>query len=190
MSGFKDLYDYCQTLQPKISRTLILNKTLEITGIDQLKSVKTGIDTGVFRGMFLSIANTNHQIVKQLGCNVIVLGRGQKYCWERFVYTKELMHLFDTDEQSADTPVKLDTILADFEMPSGADPVAESEYLGFWMALACLCPEANRLIFKEAFEKNHIDYYSIALQLKIPELYVPLLFQERYRVIIDDLLSH
>lgn len=189
MSDYARLYEYCQTLQPKISRTLILNKTLEITAIEQVKSIKTGVDTGVFRGMFLSATNTNHRIVEQLGCNVIVLARGQTYCWERFVYTKELMHLFDTPDQLADTHLKLDTILGEFEMPSASDPVAESEYLGFWMALACLCPEKNRLEFEDAVSKNHTDYYSIALQLRIPEQYVPFLFQERYRHIIDDLIS-
>ena len=99
------------------------------------------------------------------------------------------MHLFDTPDQLADTHLKLDTILGDFEMPSASDPVAESEYLGFWMALACLCPEKNRLEFEDAVSKNHTDYYSIALQLRIPEQYVPFLFQERYRHIIDDLIS-
>lgn len=188
MSGYKELYEYCQTLEPKISRKQILAKVLEITKTEKVTIVKTGLDVSICRGLFFSATNTKHAIVRQIGTNIISIARGQKYCWDRFVTTKEMMHLFDTPKQVAANELKLDAILAGFNLPSD-DEVAKSEYLGFWMALACLCPEKKRLEFKAAVEANHLDFYSIALQLRIPEQYVPLLFQDRYRVIVDELLS-
>jgi len=192
MGLFKELYDYCQTLNPKVSRKLILEKTLQITGVTKVKAVKTGFDTSVCRGVFLSAQNTEHSIVKQLGCNVILLARDQKYCWERFVYTKELMHLFDSDDEPTDTPDKLEKLLTDLEVPSANGTQSKqttSEIKGFWMALACLCPEKNRLEYKLLREKNHIDDYGIALKLRIPEQYVPMLFQERYERIVQYLTN-
>lgn len=190
MGGFKGLYNFCQTLEPKISRNDILKKTLEITGAQTVKAVKTSLDITACRGMFLSPKNTNHRIVQQLGCNVILLARGQKYCWERFVYTKELMHLFDDDDEPTSTEEKLEKLLADLEVPSAElSKQALSEIKGFWMALACLCPEKNRLEFQRLREKNHIDNYGIALQLKIPEQYVPSLFRQGYLNIIQLLIK-
>jgi hypothetical protein len=43
-----------------------------------------------------------------------------------------------------------------------------------------LCPEKSRLAYKADIDKGHIDYYSIALQLRIPEQYVPSLFAKHY----------
>jgi len=184
MSGYKDLYDYCQTLSIKVSRKFILRKILEITDIGQIKSVKTCLDVNASRGMFLSATNTNHRIVEQLGCNVILLARDQNYCWERFVNTKELMHVFDSNEQVADLPEKLERILTSFQVSSTGDQVIISEHIGFWRALACLCPEKYRLQFKEELDNNLTDYYSIALKLRIPEQIVPQLFIDNYEEII------
>jgi hypothetical protein len=185
---FKDLYGYCQTLTPKISRVSILNKVLELTGKKQVRAVKQSLDVSVCRGMFLSASNEHHKIVQQLGCDIIVLARGQKYCWERFVYVKELMHVFDDDLETLKSPSDLETLLTEFEMASvPPSSCMKSEYNGFWMALACLCPEKSRLEFKQQRDNGHIDDYSIALQLKIPEQYVPRLFEPRYEVFLRSL---
>ena len=120
MGKFKELYDYCQTLTPKVSRRHIEKKTLELTGVEQIKEMKTTLDTTICRGYFLSAKNKDHPIVKCFGgSNVIVLARDQNYCWERFVYTKELMHLFDSDDEPTDTADKFEKLPIDLEMPSG-----------------------------------------------------------------------
>lgn len=193
MQHFKELYNYCQTLKPKVSRTLVLEKALEITEVSKVKAVVTGMDSTVCRGMFISAQNLEHPLIQRLGCDVILLARGQKYCWERFVYTKELMHVFDREDEPTNTPNKLETLLTDFEVPSANTAPSTptiSDIKGFWMALACLCPESNRLEFQHLREKNHIDNYGVALQLRIPEQYVPMLFQDRYLKIIENLLSN
>lgn len=193
MGKFKELYDYCQTLKPKVSRRQIEQKTLEITGVPRIKAIKANLDTAVCRGFFLSAENTEHPTVKLLGGNnVIVLARDQNYCWERFVYTKELMHLFDNDDEPTDSAEKFEKLLTDLEVPSATDSPSKqiiSERKGIWMALACLCPEKSRIEFKSLLTKEHIDSYGIALQLRIPEQYVPLLFQSRYDVIISTLIK-
>lgn len=190
MSEYKKLYEYCQTLTPKISRKLILPKIKEITGIDSVRTITSGLDITVTRGYFLSAQNQENPLVRQFGCNLIVLARGQNKCWERFVNTKEMMHLFDDDGEPTDSAEKFECLLTDWEAPS-ANPSNQkiSEYKGLWMALACLCPEKNRLEFKTLREKKHIDDLGVALQLKIPEQYVPQLFRPNYNEIIEKLIK-
>lgn len=192
MGRFKDLYDFCQNLDPKVSRRQVEQKTLEITDVKKIKAIKTTLDTTACRGFFLSAQNTEHRIVQQLGCDVIVLARDQNYCWERFVQTKELMHLFDSDDEPTNSAEKFEKLLTDLEVPSAMGAPSKqiiSDIKGFWMALACLCPEKHRVEFENLRDKEHIDNYGIALQLRIPEQYVPLLFQPRYKKIIEGLIE-
>lgn len=148
------------------------------------------LDTAVIRGYFLSSKNTEHPFVKSWGANIVVLARGQNHCWERFVNTKELMHLFDEDGEPTDSADKFEQLLTEWEVPEeNLSPQKRSENKAFWMALACLCPESHRLSFEVQREKGHIDNYGIALQLKIPEQYVPFLFVPYYRSIVDSLIA-
>jgi hypothetical protein len=191
---FKELYDFCQTLTPKVSRKTLVPKVKELTGTGNLRILKTNLDISVIRGFFLHATNTEHPLVKESGFNVIVLARelpnNGKKCWERFVVTKEVMHLFDDSDDITDTDEKFAGLLESFgtPIPSPA-PQKVSDYKGIWMALACLCPEKNRLEFQALLEKNQIDHYGIALQLRIPEQYVPLLFRSDYLELINILIK-
>jgi hypothetical protein len=49
------------------------------------------------------------------------------------------------------------------------------------MALGVLCPEATRLAIQKRLVAKKIDHYAIAPELRIPEQYVPLLFEARYK---------
>ena len=191
MHGFKPLYEFCQTLEPKISRRDIQNKTLELTGVKSLKAVKSTLDTSQVRGFFLSVKNTEARLVQQLGCNVIVLARDLNYCWERFVFTKELMHLFDTADEKTSTDASFEALLTEFEVQQLTEHSSQftSDVKGLWMALSCLCPEKFRLEFIEQFEKGHIDHYGIALRLRIPQQYVRHLFHPKFNEIIESLLK-
>lgn len=186
---FAELYNYCQDFKPKISRTVIKKKALELAGIEKIAVVKSGLDTTKCRGMYLAAGNQEARLVQQFGSAVIVLARELNYCWERFVFTKELMHVFDDVNEATTTPDLFERLLAELDTPSSLErsPQMQSEIKGVWMALACLCPEENRKEFLAQKKKGHLDDYGIALQLRIPELYVPSLFVPQYSAIVEAL---
>ncbi len=151
--------------------------------------MKVGLDTQVVRGYFLSAGNTDHPFVKQNGYNVIVLARGLNDCWERFVNVKEAMHLLDPAEAATNSPEELEKLLNEFDAPDNRQTSAIlHEALAMWMALFCFCPEKDRLEFENLRDKKQIDDYGIALKLKIPEFYVPLLFSSAYSTVRDTIL--
>jgi hypothetical protein len=180
--GYGDLYNFCQTQSPHIRRNLIRDKVLELAGVPKISPVKTSLDTASCRGFYLSARNTNHRLVQQLGCHVIVLARELNRCWERFVFVKELMHIFDDPSQATDSGATFDRVLSELLLPSAPQwsPQMLSELGCFWMALGVLCPESLRLAFQSERERGQIDDYSIALKLRIPEMYVPALFFEDF----------
>lgn len=184
--AYADLYAYCQTLDPKIKRNALRDKVLEITGTPRLSVMKTDLDISACRGFYLSARNLENRIVQQHGCCVIVLARdGLNHCWERFVFVKELMHLFDDPKEATDSGEVFDEVLKDIlpNTPSHT-PQARSEYMCFWMALGALCPESLRREFAEERAAGRMDDYAIALRLRIPQNYVGMLFQPRYQTLL------
>jgi len=192
MSKFKELYQYCQTLDPRISTRDLQNKALEITGKTVLQTARMTLDVKRIRGFFISADNMSTSVARLFSRDVIVLAKEMNTCWQRFVFTKELMHLFDSPEEKVAQASQLECLLSDFEVPkpaSGRSEQFESEANGLWMALACLCPEKYRLEFKEQLKNKHTDYYEIALKLRIPEHQVPNLFRENFLDMINNILE-
>lgn len=193
MAGFKELYDYCQTLTPKIKRNVVKKKALEITGKKTVACIRLALDTTEMRGLFLSVNDKDDPYVKQLGCDIIVLPKlPLNECWERFIFVKELLHLFDSDEQRTSTAEQLGELLSEFDTlpPSGErSPQFESEVDTAWMAIACLCPETFRVKYLDDYNNGRASHYDIALELRIPEQQVRALLRKDYPDIIATILQ-
>ena len=187
---FKQLYEHCQTLSPKVKRNQIIDKAVELSG-QPVRVVLTSLDTNVLRGFFISASNTEHPLVRENGRNVVVLAKGLNECWDRFINVKEVMHLLDSADEVADSAEKFESLLNEWASPAldSPDTVAVSDAIGIWKALACFCPEANRLEFETLLAKGQIDHYGIALRLKIPKLYVPTLFRPEFKGIVEMLIQ-
>ncbi len=57
------------------------------------------------------------------------------------------------------------------------------------MALGVLCPEELRQQLARERADKHTDDYAIALKLRMPQLYVPLLFDARYENLIQKAIN-
>lgn len=189
--SYKELYDHCQGFGAPVHRNSIKDKVLALSGLPTIAVAHTTLDTTVCRGLYLSARNSNHRIVQQMGGHVICIARGLNRCWTRFVYTKELMHVFDDPDEASDTGDDFDRQLADFSGPSSPtrSPQFISEVKAFWMALGVLCPETTRLQLEEDRKDGKIDDYAIALRFLIPEQYVPRIFQDDYLGIMQLFLT-
>lgn len=186
---FNQLYYHCQNLEPKVKRNNVINKIVEITGSEKIQTIMVVLDTAVLRGFFLSASNEEHPLVKKVGRNVIVLAKDMNECWDRFINVKEAMHLMDDDDEVTDSIQKFETLLDEWGDWSSAElepkPQKTSDVIAMWMALTCLCPEKNRQEFKKLLDKKQIDHYGIALKLKIPQFFVPVLFRSEYELFLE-----
>lgn len=171
---FRELYEYAQTVTPRIRREQLEEKVLQLSGINRIAVVRSGLDITQCRGMYLSLEETDHHFIRQNGCRVIVLARDLDKPWSRVVHAKELMHLFDDAGSAADTGEKFETLLTELTGGASVDlsPATRSEIKCFWMALSVLCPENHRQKLLAARKQGEIDHATIAVQLRIPELYV------------------
>jgi hypothetical protein len=179
--SFKKLFDYAQSLPPYIKRNAIRDKVIELTEAEQIRVVRAGLDTEICRGYWLTPQNTQHPLVAQLGSHIVVSARDNNQCWERFVVIKEMMHLFDTDDQKAKDAATFSALLSEFSAPMAPyTPQFDAEIDSFWQALAVMCPQKQRDDFRKELAAQTTDPYEIALKLKMPEGYVQRLFEDRF----------
>lgn len=184
--GYKDLYSYCQSLSPKISRKQIIPKVLDLTGIEVIRTAYTdAFDETICRGFFVDGVSHRYGSGK-----FIVVHRNLTYCWKRMVYVKELMHCFDAESEMAGSAESFENLLNDLAIPDLEEetPQIQSESNAVFMALGVLCPEKCRLEYIKKKQDGLISDYSIAVDLRIPEGYIPLLLHPLYEEKIGSLV--
>jgi hypothetical protein len=187
---YRELYDHCQQFTPKVSRKTIIDK-LEQLSDRIVTTVMTPQDDAILRGLFLTAEQVAQRYPGVVGRDMIILSKGLNDCWQRFVEVKEAMHLLDSDGDKTDTGTKFENLLNSWGPgpASDVDPCHASDSLAMWMALACLCPESSRQEFKAQRVNHQVDDYKIALQLKIPQVFVPNLFRPEYDEILPQLIG-
>ena len=102
------------------------------------------------------------------------------------------MHVFDSDQERADSALKFQQLLDEIEAPlpaSESSPIYQSENKTKWMALAVLCPAPVRDHFKPRWETGELSDYEVALDLRIPETYIRTLMSERFDRALEYLLK-
>lgn len=185
--SYKELYEYCQTLKPRVSRKYITSKVLELTGVSSVRVAYTDkLDPAICRGFFIDGSLNGTGPGKW-----IVMCRGLNYCWTRMVFVKEMMHLFDKKEEMTSSRESFEQLLNDLALPELEEitPQIQSESDAIWMALGCFCPEDYRKLYKTEKSSGLIDNYGIAVRLRIPEYYVQFLLHPTYEEKIAQLIK-
>jgi hypothetical protein len=103
-----------------------------------------------------------------------------------------MMHLFDCLDEQTPTAESFTSLLTEFvvTLPDSQESKAmSSEVRALYMALACLCPEQRRLEYAQQYASGQVDLYNIAVQLRIPQQYVPHLLLPQFPEIISSFWS-
>lgn len=110
----------------------------------------------------------------------------------RFACTKELMHVFDTGEQRADSREKFITLMREIQnkpMPQHESPMFRSELDTRWMAAIALCPKHLRDLYVDDYKKKNLADFDIAEIFRIPEWVVPFVMDDYYEVAYSSLVD-
>ena len=82
--------------------------------------------------------------------------RGLSPVWERFIFIKELTHIFDDPTEATDSGDAFENLLSEFTQQTNDrwSPQMESEIDCFWMAANVMCPGESRKTLKARFEAD------------------------------------
>lgn len=101
----------------------------------------------------------------------------------RFALTKELMHVFDNDEERVNTREKFITLIHEIQngpLPTHASLMYQSDLMTRWMALLVLCPKRFRDMHIADFRASKLAPFDIAAMFEIPEWTVPYIMDDYY----------
>ena len=185
---YRELYARVQNQPGKVSTRWLRDQIIAITPVTAVKERWTNlIDDTHIRGFYIEgplgppVPLADNEVL-------ITLARSLDKDWRRFVYTKELMHAFDTDDEKADTPEKFELQLEDLDDPSAdMSPQARAEIKAFWRAVGVLCNADLREQFRLAVQDEKMSPTVGAARLRIPERYIRHLVRNDFQNIVDRL---
>lgn len=120
-------------------------------------------------------------------CNSLI-ERPREY---RFALTKELMHVFDTEDEQITTREQVIAFFTEIQnrpLQQHATPAYKSELDTQWKALLMLCPKNVRDQLVEDYRSGHIGDADIAQQFEIPEYLIQALMDEYYDEVYETLI--
>ncbi|WP_426419217.1 hypothetical protein [Bradyrhizobium genosp. A] len=147
---------------------------MEFSHIAKIKEQWSGvIDANVVRGFYIE-GPKGPPVTLEESQALIVLARAmcdgvQGDHWRRAVLAKELMHVFDEEDEKTHTRDQFDAQVHKFGNP--AAPVTSqfrAEAKAYWRSLAVLCTDKKRLEYKAALQAETISFEVVAAALRIP----------------------
>jgi hypothetical protein len=189
--AFRDLYSEVQAIKGKISVRVLRDLAIRFSAITKVKEQWSGaMDPAFMQGFYIE-GPQGPPIPLAESEALITIARtvAKNKHRRRFVYAKELMHVFDSPEEKVDTPEKLEALAERFHDPTaGETPQYRSEEIAFWRALAVLGQEERRKAFKNDLEANTVTLEVVATALQIPPTYARLLFRDDFQAILQHIM--
>jgi hypothetical protein len=191
--SFKTLYTAVQQQKGVVSTKWLKEQAIALSSINRVKEQWSGVlDTSSLRGFYIE-GPIGPPVPLDEDESLIVLSRSM--CsgplgdhWRRFVYTKELMHVFDEEHEKTSTRVSFDSQIEKFGDPSQeTSPQYRAELKAFYRALMVLCPEERRLQYKREIDGSEISIDVVASALRIPVGYARSLMHSNFQLIADKL---
>lgn len=108
------------------------------------------------------------------------------------VIAKECMHVFDDALEFTGTSDELESLLEEFVVsePGKASAQMISERRALWMGLSLFCTETDRVHMARQLNNGLVTARQIAEKVRMPEQYVPSLFGEKYKIVIQSILDN
>lgn len=195
--SFEKLYAAVQSHKSddgRISTKWLRDLAIDLSGIKRVKEQWSDvIDANFLRGFYIEgpmgppIPLAESECLIGLSRSICTGAQGKN--WRRFIYTKELMHVFDTEEEKAGTREAFDIQVEKFGNPSAdVSPQFRAEYKAIWRALAVLCPEAKRLEYKKALQSGEKSVEVVAAALRLPAPYIHPLVRDDFEAIIKSVM--
>jgi hypothetical protein len=192
--SYKALYEYSCGLHqhPVLLEGVLDVKAAELSSQNELYYIPLELDPEISLGHIKQYRMPNGVYAEPQWVTEIRYFHELNVCWKRFVCCKELMHVFDSAKERADSALKFQQLLDEIEAPlpaSASSAMYKSESKTKWMALAVLCPEPIRGHLKPKWDSGEMSDYEVAVDLRIPETYIKTLMSDRYENVLKILLK-
>lgn len=190
--AFKDLYADVQKLDGHIGTRTLTDLAIKHSDITDVREMWSGLlEEMSLRGFYIEGPLGPPVPIPEHGSLIVlsrqmVKGPNGKH-WRHLVYTKELMHVFDREDEKADSEERFDVQIQKFADPTAeVSPQFRAEGKAVWRALLVLCQEQRRNEYRRQFRDDAITLDMFAAAIRVPTAYAHYLLQDNF----DEVAAH
>ncbi len=193
--SFAELYAYAEGLNqvPIRVETDLVPKVKTLAGQDDVFFTPVELDTEISFGHIKQYRMSTGVYAEPRWVTDIRYAKTLNICWRRYVGCKELMHVFDMQEERSDSAAKFNKLLDELEstpLLEDASQMFLSENRTKWKALAVLCPLPIRQNILDRRAAGELaDPYEIALELRVPQAVVGTILGETFERVLNGLIG-
>lgn len=157
---------------------------------DEIRFHMVEIDPTILRGLIYRYSKHNVPYGEPILCTDICLAKDQEYEWQRVVAVKELLHITDTDPETAQSEGAVEKLIERLSLPFEIREETRSslnDRVHFIPALAILVPKDVRDILRDLRQRDKITPIDVARMAKIPDRYGAMVLTDLFEDVVSDL---
>lgn len=159
---------------------------------DEIRFHLVDSDPNILRGLIYRYVKHKAPYSEPILCSDICLAKEQEYEWRRVVAAKELLHITDTEAQTAQSESAIEKLLERLSLPFELLEETRSslnDRTHILTALAILVPKQCREMLRELKAQDKITDIDIARMAKIPERYGSFVISETFERAVEAILE-
>ncbi|MBX5190105.1 hypothetical protein HJB86_14440 [Rhizobium sp. NZLR3b] len=159
---------------------------------DEIRFHLVDIDPTILRGLIYRYTKHSAPYSDPIFCSEICLAKDQEYEWQRIIAVKELLHITDTEEETAQSERAVDKLIERLSLPFELREETRSslnDRSHVLPALAILVPKEIRRLLRELRAQDKITDIDVARMAKIPERYGAIVLSEMFENAIEAICS-
>ena len=185
-----DMYEFfaCFTKLPILIDT-VRDQALRYGAVDKFRFVKTDTDPTVLRGKLQMFQETGDDGKPETVARIFYSRHIPDSATRRLVCCKEILHIFDSDAETARSLEAVDGLIESIVIPPDVDVRLAnstwSDHLGCLHALMILLPRGALDILKEKIVSGELSVADVARLADIPDTYARLALSPVWEKITD-----
>lgn len=153
---------------------------------DEISFYATDLDTNVLKGSISRYVESKPYDTDPKFVSIIQYSKKLSNCWARLVCCKEMMHIFDSKECKTSTLEEINNLTFKLCTPFDGivDKAVMADHVAVLPALRVLAPIKKIEQLRESYQNKLKNDYDIASFFRIPQLWVPLIMSEQYKMLV------
>ncbi|MGO7370578.1 hypothetical protein [Rhizobium leguminosarum] len=155
---------------------------------DEIRFHLVDIDPSILRGLIYRYTKHPAPYATPIFCSEICLAKDQEYEWQRIIAVKELLHITDTEAETAQSERAIDKLIERLSLPFELREETKSsmnDRSHILPALAILVPKEIRAILRELRAQDKITDIDVARMAKIPDRYGGLVISDIFEGAVE-----
>jgi hypothetical protein len=185
-----DHFDHYTKLHVEVNT--VLEHLVDLGIQDEIRFHLVDIDESILRGLLFRYSKHDVPYGDPILCSEICIAKSLTYEWRRVVAVKELLHITDTEAETAESEKAVDKLVEHLAMPTDVREATRSSFndrTHIIPALAVLVPKECRGILQNMLISQKITLAEAAKMARIPERYIELVLSDEFDILIEAILE-